>query len=405
MSIRILTYSTLFPNAAVPHHGIFVRNRLNHLRATGQVEAAVVAPVEWFPFKHAMFGEYAKFAKAPSFERQDELAVYHPRFPVIPKVGMNLAPSLLASFSKSSIKRLLRQGFDFDLIDAHYFYPDGVAAAKLKKWLNKPLVITARGTDINLIPKYKKPRQKILQAAQTADAIITVCAALKDAIVELGVDAEKVTVLRNGVDLHKFQLPHDRDALRTQLNLDKPTLLSVGHLIERKGHHLVIEAMQQLPDYQLLVAGSGVEEKSLRDLVGQYGLLDRVTFLGALPQDELIQYYSAVDALILASSREGWANVLLESMACGTPVVATPVWGTPEVVANPVAGVLTEDRSAQAIARAVQRLFAAYPDRNKTREYAEQFNWDATSQGQLEIFQRVIQQHKSPSAAPASVGI
>jgi glycosyltransferase involved in cell wall biosynthesis len=104
----------------------------------------------------------------------------------------------------------------------------------------------------------------------------------------------------------------------------------------------------------------------------------------------LRDYYAASDVLVLASSREGWANVLLEAMACGTPVVASPVDGTPEVVAQPAAGVLMADRSAASVVAGVRTLETAMPQRVATRAYAEQFDWDATSQGQLEIFERAV---------------
>lgn len=388
--MNILTYTTLFPNLADPNLGVFVRNRLRHLVASGKVNARVVAPVGWFPFKHGIFGKYARFASAPDRENQDGLGVYHPRFPIVPKIGMNWTPDFLAAFSKRTIRKLIQSGFDIDLIDAHYFYPDGVAAAKLKKWLNKPLVITARGTDINLIPRYKKPRQRILYAAEAADAIITVCAALKDALIDLGVDESKITVLRNGVDLQMFKPAYNRQFLRHKLRMYNTTLLSVGRLDENKGHHLVIEALAELPGIDLVIAGIGEEEAALRRLVSEHGLGTRVTFLGAVSQRKLCDYYAAADTLVLASSREGWANVLLEAMACGTPVVATRVWGTPEVVTKPEAGILCESRTVESLATSISRLFTNYPDREATRRYAEQFSWDATTAGQLDIFNHLI---------------
>ncbi|HEX9173229.1 MAG TPA: glycosyltransferase family 4 protein, partial [Telluria sp.] len=146
--MKILTFSTLFPNSEKPGHGIFVETRLRHLVASGQVEARVVAPVPWFPSAHPRFGQYARQARVPRAELRHGIAVSHPRYPVLPKIGMNVAPLLLAQAVKPAIARLLDEGFDFDLIDAHYFYPDGVAAAMLARHFNKPLVITARGSDI-----------------------------------------------------------------------------------------------------------------------------------------------------------------------------------------------------------------------------------------------------------------
>ena len=157
--MKILTFSTLFPNTEKPGHGIFVETRLRHLVASGQVEARVVAPVPWFPLSHPRFGNYAQFAKVPAAETRSGIAVLHPRYPVIPKVGMNLAPALLAAGARASVARMIDEGYDFDLIDAHYFYPDGVAAAMLGKYFNKPVVITARGSDITQIPAYRLPRR------------------------------------------------------------------------------------------------------------------------------------------------------------------------------------------------------------------------------------------------------
>jgi teichuronic acid biosynthesis glycosyltransferase TuaC len=388
--LGILSVTTLYPNAAQPGHGVFVENRLRHLVESGEVALRVVAPVPWFPSGSARFGRYAAFARAPLQETRHGIAVTHPRYPVIPKVGMTVAPALLYRSLIRHVEALVAAGHRFDLIDAHYFYPDGVAAALLGRRLGKPVLITARGTDLNLIPQHALPRRMILWAANQAAGLITVCQALKDVLVDLGVPSERVSVLRNGVDLALFR-PVERESARKALGLTKPTLLSVGHLIERKGHHLVIEALADLPGMTLLIAGDGPERPALQRLVERHGLGDRVRLLGSVPHDRLPQIYGAADALILASSREGWANVLLEAMACGTPVVASNVWGTPEVVADPAAGTLAAERTPRGIADGVRRLFQALPDRAATRAYAEQFSWDSTTQGQLDLFRKVLE--------------
>ena len=388
--LRILTFSTLYPSSVRPGHGIFVETRLRELLKSGQVEAKVVAPVPWFFSRNPCFGGYAQMAATPRYELRNGVEVWHPRYLLPPRIGMNIAPRALVRGSMGTINRLRDQGFDFDLIDAHYFYPDGVAAAMIGKALNKPVVITARGTDINLIPKFAKPRKMILEAARESGAMITVCRALKDELVTLGADENKIVPLRNGVDLERF-FPEDRTHARATFGVgDRFAIASVGYLIERKGHHLAIQAMQDIPDGELLIAGSGEEEAELRRLAKQLGVENRVRFLGALPQERLRTLYSAADCLLLASSREGWANVLLEAMACGTPVVASNVWGTPEVVASPEAGILMLQRSAKGIVDAVGRLRHSMPSREATRYYAEQFSWEATSRGQIDLFNHVL---------------
>lgn len=392
--MKLLTFSTLFPNTLRPNHGIFVETRLRYLLASQQVSARVVAPVPWFPFKHPRFGLYATHAGVPETEVRHGIEVCHPRYPVIPKLGMSAAPVLLANSLKATLGRIIDEGYDFDVIDAHYFYPDGVAAVMLGRHFNKPVVITARGTDINLVPQHHLPRRMICWAARHAAGMITVCNALKDEMVSLGIDGAGITPLRNGVNLELFQCG-DRQGLRAELGMQGFTLMSVGHLEPRKGHELVIAALPAMPDVQLWIAGTGPDRAKLEELARTLAVQERVRFLGALPQSELKRYYGGADALVLASSREGWANVLLESMACGTPVIASNVWGTPEVVAAPEAGVLMSERTPAGVADALRQLRAAYPSHEATRRYAERFSWDDTTQGQLALFRKVAAQGRA----------
>ena len=389
--MKILLFSSLYPSAVRPIHGIFVETRLRELLKTGQVHAKVVAPVPWFPSKSLRFGEYAQFAATPQFEHRNGLDVHHPRYLLLPKVGMNLAPYAMALGALATVRRLQQEGFDFDLIDAHYYYPDGVAAGLLAKWLGKPFFVTARGTDLNLIPEYKFPRKLILKTASAASGSMGVCKALIDSLERLGADPAKMHTLRNGVDLERF-MPEPRELARQRLGLQTQGeyLLSVGHLIERKGHHIAIEALVALPGVTLLIAGSGPEERALKSLASRLNVSERVYWAGVVPQADLKWWYSAADALTLCSSREGWANVLLEAMACGTPVIATDIWGTSEVVSTEAAGRLMEHRDARALADAWYDLMSTVPARAATRQYAEGFSWDATTQGQKQLFAGVV---------------
>ena len=386
--MKVMTFSSLYPNAARPAHGIFVETRLRQLVASGQVQSTVMAPVPWFPFKHPAFGAYAAQARAPHAETRNGIEVLHPRFPVLPKIGMTLAPFLLYRAVAPLAERLRRER-GFELIDAHYFYPDGVAAAMLGRRLGLPVVITARGSDINLIAQYRLPRRMIRWAARQAAAVVTVSQDLQDKLAALGIDRDQIHVLRNGVDLELFH-PEKRDGLRADLDLRGPTLLSVGNLLAFKGHGLAIEALSSLPDCRLVIAGEGPDRALFEKLARERGVSARVRFVGSLSQPDLRRYYCAADALVLASSREGWPNVLLEAMACGTPVAATRVGGVPEMVASADAGLILEERSAAAIAQAIRSLLARPAQRTATRRYAEQFGWGATTRGQLQVFRQIL---------------
>lgn len=399
--MRILLFSTLFPNAAAPTHGVFVENRLRAYHEKYDADVRVVAPVPWFPFQQGVFGHYAKFARAPREETRDGVAVYHPRYALAPKIGMKDAPDALARCFRRTLAELREEGWTPDLIDAHYLYPDGVAAATVAQEFEIPFALTARGTDVNLIPTYDEPRGRILDAATKADAIITVADALKARLAELGAPAGKITTLRNGVDLNVFR-PLRRERIRQAMDVSGPVIASVGHLIERKGHHLVIDALAHIPDATLLIVGDGEEHSALRRQAKQLGLSDRVRFCGAVPHEDMIGVYNAADVLVLASSREGWPNVLLEAMACGTPCVATNVWGNGEVISSPAAGSLAQDRSAEAIAEATNKLLAAPPDRSAVRAHAQAHSWEATADGMHAIFAELAAKNARRSSVRAT---
>jgi glycosyltransferase involved in cell wall biosynthesis len=328
----------------------------------------------------------------PAEEERHGIRVLHPRYLVIPKVGMPLTPFFLAVAVWRGVRKIRREGDEHDVVDAHYFYPDGVAVALLSKVLRKPFLITARGSDINLLPQFAIPRRLIRWAAARASALVTVSDALRTGLLKLGVDDDKVHVVRNGVDLELFA-PRDRARCKSRLGVGAMTLLSVGNLVALKGHDLVIRALPMLPGYELLVVGEGELRASLEALADALRVADRVRFLGAVQQSELVDLYNAADALVLASSREGMPNVVLEAMACGTPVVATAVGGVPEVVQGAAAGVLVEERDPGAIAAGIRRLFDPYPDRSATRRIAESFSW-SNAVASLDRLYREVQEQR-----------
>lgn len=384
--MRVLTFTNLYPSAARPRHGIFVEHRVRRLVATGQVQSRVIAPVPWM------------LRDLPEYEDRYSIPVYYPRFLAIPKLTSWVNPLLMAMSAWPTVTALRRSGFDFDLIDAHFLYPDGAAAIFLGAWSGKPVVVTARGTDANDFTQYVVPRQWIKWVSRRAAELVTVSAGLKDALLKIGIAPDHVTVLRNGVDLEAFA-PIPRERARHELGVSGPMLLSVGHLIPDKGHQFVIQALQSLPG-KLVIAGDGPMRGELLALAQRCGVADRIIWAGTVSQAVLAKYYPAADATVLASRNEGMANVLIESLACGTPVIASNVGGNPEIVTAPAAGVLLKNRDAQSIVDAWHEVMKAPPSQTTVRQHAEQFGWAPTVQGLLRLFGTVT---GSPAAAPAVV--
>jgi teichuronic acid biosynthesis glycosyltransferase TuaC len=258
----------------------------------------------------------------------------------------------------------------------------------------QPVIITARGTDLHLIPNYRIPRFLIRNAFKRCAAVVTVSQALADSARALSGPDLHVEVLRNGVDLELFK-EMNREEVRRDLNLTGPTIISVGLLIPRKGHELVIEALSLLPEVQLLICGEGPMRAELERRAQRLFVSDRVRFLGMIKHEDLNRYYSAADVLVLASYREGWPNVVLEAMACGTPVVATAVGAVPDFVDHPHAGRIVRERTVPAIAAAIRAVLASPPSRHEVRTYASQFSWDRTAQGLLALFSDVMDHAKT----------
>jgi glycosyltransferase involved in cell wall biosynthesis len=260
------------------------------------------------------------------------------------------------------VSRLLAQGRRFDAIDAHYVYPDGVAAVWLGRRFGLPVVMTARGTDVNLIPRYAGPRRLIRGAIRECAAMIAVSGALKQALIGLGAPDGKVTVLRNGVETDLFRPVPDREAARAALGVSGKVLISVGGLIERKGHHRTIEAMRALPgEYSLLIVGEGPERARLERAAAGID----VRFVGRQEPAEVAACLAASDVVLFPTQhREAAPLVLLQAMACGRPVIASRIGAVPEVVRSPEEGVLVEPRDQASLVREL-RLLLDDPERRE----------------------------------------
>jgi len=393
--VRLLTLTTLFPNSRQPRRGIFIANRLARLRDTGRVACHVVAAIPSFP------GAYRETAGVPENETMHGLPVRHPRYLHVPGVGMRIQPDSLA---RALLEDLRAHGDDarrFDVIDAHYFYPDGVAAARVAAQLGLPLVIRARGSDINLIAETPFARRRILDAARAADALIAVSQALARKMTSLGMPAERVEVLRNGVDPHVFfTVPQNEARRRLGLREDARYVVGVGNLVHEKGFDRLIRALADLPESRLLLVGDGPLRQPLEALAGQ-AAPGRVEFSGNMPQADLRFAYSAADVLGLPSLREGWPNVVLEALACGLPVVASNVGGVPEILVDDAPATLVESREPAAWSLALDDVMNRGYARDAVRRYALRFGWDDVVAAQCALYERVAEARLATLGATA----
>lgn len=391
--MKILVFTSLYPNNMRPTHGVFVKERMTAVSRLPGWQVTVVAPVPYFP--PLRLGRRWLYSQVARKEMIEGVEVHHPRYLMIPKVAMALHGPLMFLSLWRFVRNLHRERC-FDLIDAHYVYPDGFAGVCLGRALGLPVVVSARGTDVNLFARFPLIRAYLSHTLRRAHMSIAVCQALKKAMVELGVPADKVVVVPNGVDERKF-FPLPKEEARAKLGLPAGAIiLSVGHLIPRKGFDSVIRALSLLRernrrDAQLIIVGEGQERHRLIELARSLGLADNVRLVGGIPHEHLGTWYSAADVFCLASSREGWPNVVLESMACGTPVVATAVWGTPEVVTSREVGLLVEANES-AIAGTLAYALEKPWNRKAIVEYAREHSWDRVAASVERVMVSVLQE-------------
>ena len=379
---HVVVLSSLFPSSRQPVAGLFIRERM--FRVGRRMPLAVVAPTPWFPLQGVLRRWRPGWRPgAPRYEQQAGRDVWFPRFFSLPGVLKRLDGLFMALGAWPRLRALQRQG-RLDIIDAHFGYPDGHAASLLGRWLRVPVTITLRGTE-ERHARDAVLRPRLARALAGAQRVFAVSDSLRRVALSLGLAPQRVRVVGNGVDLDKFHAI-DRQAARAALGLaaDALVLISVGGLCERKGFHRVIECLPALradmPGLHLLVVGGPSPEgdctEQLHTLARTLGVQAQVHFTGPVPAAELHRVLSAADVFVLATRNEGWANVFLEAMACGLPVVATDVGGNREVVATPEVGIIVPFGDRAALTAALREALARRWERGTIRAYAEANTWD-----------------------------
>lgn len=395
--LRILSISTMFPNPRMPVHAQFVKQRLDALSA--KADLIVISPIPWFPGE-GYVPRYANRSRITSQTNANAYPTYFPKFFSFPRVlkpldGIFLAVAVWKFVAAHRLKDSI------DVLDCHLGFPEGFAGALLSRMLGKPYVVTLRGHDINDLPRFPVRIRQVLFALRHSARYFGVARALVNEAVRLGAPPEKGFASTNGVDTVRFR-PTPKEHARKTLGLNGASryMLSVSHLVPRKGVDILLRALALLrtaghTDLCFIVVGQGGEEgdceADLRALATELGIADAVVWAGAVHNTDLHAWYSAADVFCLASEKEGWPNVVLEAMACGTPVVAHRTWGVPEIIPRQDLGILVGTREPAAFADAIGVALNQAWDPDRLRAHALENTWDKVADGLLQHFQAVAQ--------------
>lgn len=385
--LRVLTLSTLFPDASRPNFGIFVERQALALSSRDDVALRVVAPVGIPPWPLSMLSRYRALARLPAREAWKGLTVDRPHFLNLPGLGGRTHAHMLARALVPALAAI-RAEFAFDLIAAEFFYPDGPAAVALGRHFGVPVSITARGSDIHRWGKVPGVAGQVLAAGQATDGMHAVSEAIRADMIAMGMPGERIRAIATGVDQVRFA-PCDRAAGKAALGVSGPLVASLGALIPLKGHDIVIDAVARLPGVNLWIAGQGPERARLEAQVARLGLGDRVRLLGGVPADAVAALVGAADVMALASEREGLANAWLEALASGTPVVIPDVGGARQVLKGSAVAGRIAPRTAGGFAEAIGALLADPPDPLAVRAVAAPYTWAANSAQLADFYGRV----------------
>jgi teichuronic acid biosynthesis glycosyltransferase TuaC len=387
--VKIVSISTVYPNPREPGLGLFVRARLTEIARLAEV--TVVAPVPAIDYSNPM-REWFHGWRTPTRRADGPAEALHPRWFFPPGGSPANVACLFARLLLCLLR--LRRRFAFDVIDAHFAYPEGAAAALLSLVFRRPFTVTLRGSE----PVFARSRWRaacIRFALRRASAVLAVSNELRRFAIEQGAAPKRVHTVSNGID-RALAHPRDRAACRARFGMRSGRLVvvSAGEMIEAKGHHLVIEAVRRLIEEGLCVdlyiaggvARGGVPfESELKRQVEEDSLAESVHFSGWLDRKPLCELLSAADVFCLASYTEGWPNVVNEALACGTPVVATRVGAVPEMLPDERLGIAVPPMDQAALTEALRSALLRTWDRDRIAAWGGARGWDDVARDALQI--------------------
>lgn len=384
--MRILSTTMVYPTPASPSQGLFVQQRLCWMARYAEVR--VVCPQPWFP-------GWSRGVRVADVE--EPIQVYYRRMAYVPGVAKCLDGWFYARSLRQTLREL-RRSFPFDLIDAHFEYPDAVGAVRVARELGVPVCVTLRGKLISQ-SRYRLRAPQIRRMLRGADGLTAVAGSLRDVAIALADEPLDIRVIPNGVDEAVFHRIDQAEARRALGLADGPRyIVSVGHLQELKGFHRLIEVMPAVRkaagDVRLLLVGGATAERAypamLEERTRELTLDGVVQQLGRQPQDRVNLLLNAADCFALATRSEGCCNAILEATCAGAPVVTTAVGGNPELVHSAELGLLVPFGDADALRDALIAALRYGWDRDRIASVGRRRSWDQVARETLAYYEEIL---------------
>ncbi len=397
---KVLVMSHSYPNNMLPLHGLWVERLVQHLKAGCDIK--VIAPVQYCPPVPLLPEYYRRFRRIEARSWSEGVEVLHPRFLVGPAMAFYSLEA--ATYYLGVVRTIdrLRRDFPFDLIHAHFTFPDGAVAARLSRRYSVPYIITEQSPWLPWMARPGLVRESSLWAARRSARVVAISQSVYHEIAELTGAPDKVVVIPDGVDGDAFTPGDSGDSW----NPDQ--ILFVGFINYVKGVDVLLRAMERLiqrrPGTRLVIVGGSyyrgkrILEDELRKMVIDLGLTKWVHFAGTMPLPALVQKMRESAVLVLPSRSESFGSVLVEALACGTPVVATRCGGPEDIVTDEV-GVLVPKEDPEALAGALEKVLASRGTYSpaRLREHAlGRFGWDTVARRYVDLFHEILAAKRQP---------
>lgn len=408
-SLRVLVLSRAYPNNVTETLGVWARGVTRQVATFAQVK--VVAPVPYCPPLPGMPESFARFRRVDRHRWDGAVESIHPRFLLGPGYSTHSIESLLYLAGVSACVRRLRRDFPFDVIHAHFAYPDGVVAAHLGRKYRVPVVITEQNIWGPWMNQYASVCRRAIDAVRSSARVIAISRSVQTTMERFTGPLDNLTIIPDGVDASEFTARPDG------VPYVPNQILFVGAVRAVKGVDILLRSIKSLVDrgrdVQLVLVGEAYytkyrqEEDRLKQMVQELGLAERVRFEGKQPLPDLVRSMQQSAVLVLPSHAESLGMVLIEALACGTPVVATRCGGPEDIVADQV-GVLVPPGDADALTAGIEQVLAtrhAY-DPSRLRAYAlEKFGLESVGRRMKAVYEQAVQDRRLPIRAARQAAV
>lgn len=378
---NILVITRWFPNKLEPTKCVFTKNIIDAQAQSDRYSFAVISPIPYFPdIKMPLFKKYTKLSNVPLVEKLDSYVIYRPKYVKLPHPyfkNFEWWPYFL-----QVRKTIKKENIKFELIHCHGVYPDGLVGWKIGKYFNKKVILHVHDSYINTARELDVYRRIF----RSVDKLIPVSVFQMNEITKVDEGLiHKCQVIYNGINIDERPVTFNEPRESADKTIK---LIFVGHLIYGKGLDILLKALKILGNYQfnLDVIGNGPKKLEYEKLSKNYGLEDKVNFVGEISNPGLLKKLPCYDYLVLPSRYETFGIVLIEAMSCGLPVISTKVGSIPEIVTSEEIGVLVEPDSPESLAKGIIKAFNKKWDREKIKKYAENFSIEETAKKIEEVY-------------------